>query len=336
MQLSFIARILCLVFCGTALMQLLLECLAWAACPSFPATFAPPKLRRPESLHSGLRAAEQTLFWLALATRLIPWLLVCGLLLPAYLRTEDNLSSERVGLLCPILALSFVGLSFVHLLRLGRAIDASRRCVQRSSPPDRSSTREPNILVHSGRHSLLAVAGIFSANILVSRRILSEGRFSPESLAVAFAHERSHIRHRDNLKLILLTLLPNLPVCTSGRPSLEQRWRLAVEMAADEEGTLGQPARSLLLADMLVTLAREGTHTVPAIMLSLHGSADHLRLRVERLLEPRSPSVVFGNVLSGRFQAMSVVITFATAVIALSLVCIILGHHAAEILFHVL
>ncbi len=353
MQLSYLERILCLTFGAAALLQYAMEFTVWALCPVLPGALVQGKDRSATRRGHSLRATERTLFLLALVPRLVPWLLVLDLLVPAYMRAEDTKSAERVSLLVPMLALGFLLWYFFRLLRLGKAIDDGRRCVRDSYPADEvtsahgaiwQTSRAPQVqgrsspvLVYPGQGLLLAVSGVFSSSVIVSRNLLDSMLLAPEALEVAFAHERAHIRCRDNLKLLLLTLLPHLPIALQSRPSLEQRWRLAVEMAADEEGTLGQPERSVLLAEMLVFLARKGTHAAPRAMLPLHSSSEHLRIRVERLLEPAEPfaSSVTTTSTGGRVGTGLRAAGLATAVIALSWLCFHLGHRAAEFLFHV-
>ena len=196
---------------------------------------------------------------------------------------------------------------------------------------------ERPVLLHPGERSLLAVAGVFSARVIVSQPLLNTARFSAAGLEVAFAHEAAHIRHRDNLKLFLLTLLPHIPMATRNRPSIYQRWRLAAELAADEEGVRGEPARSLALAQMLVTMAREANAVPPRGLMALFSAPEHLRVRVERLLAARAvpPSAASSAKAGRRDLRVWLLFTASTGVLsAVSLLCVLFGHRAAELLLH--
>jgi len=182
---------------------------------------------------------------------------------------------------------------------------------------------------------LMAVAGLFSSSVIVSRSFLDTERFSTASLDVAFAHESAHARHRDNLKLLILSALPHIHVAAGGQ-SLGQRWRLAAEIAADEEGTQGKPERALMLAEMLIAVARGASPAVAEGLMTLSSESESLRVRVERLLElvpSVAPLEAEGNAASGALGSGFVLACCATVVAVLGCASGMLGHRFAELLF---
>ena len=317
MILPYLARTLCLILCSAGLLHMALECAAWTLCPGM--------LR----VQSSARRTERTLFAVALASRALPWFLVFTILVPAYLRAEDNRAAEHVSLASVGFAACVLLWSLLGLLHAASTVIAAQRCVRRSTPAPDVLSQTP-VLLYSGHPTLIAVAGIFRARILVGPALLEGGRYSPQALAVAFAHERAHVRHRDNLKNLLLSLLPHVALASSKRPSIQQRWRLASEMAADEEGTGGTPENSLLLAGMLVSLARQTGQAFPPGVTALHAGSEHLRLRVENLLRQRSASLPSQPATYSKLAIGGLTLLFS----ALCALCSLLGHRAAEFLFH--
>ena len=332
MPLSFISRVVCLAFCSAGVLQILLEFAAWSLSPFFM-----PSTRQ-------ARSFERRLFFLTLCARGAPWLLVGGALLPAYVRGEDNHAGEHVSTICIGWAAFFAAMCVYHALVLLRAWYRTSRWCAGCQEIGRSREGLP-ILLHPGKRSLMAVAGVFSSRIIVSQPMLNVGLSSPTALEVAFAHERAHARHRDNLKRFLLGALPRVPLATQARPSLQHQWRLAAEMAADEEGVQDGPVvgqrdhseRRVLLAEMLVTMAREGNAVPPQGSMALFSSTDDLRLRVDRLLEslPLAPtSSAHEGALRDGLRVVLLSAGSALMLAGLCYACIHLGHSSAEFLFH--
>ena len=328
MPLPYFARAVCLMLCSAALLQFAFELFARAVIPVLLQIHAQARARR----------LERWLFVLALTTRLAPWGLALGLILPAYLRAEDNHNAEQVTLVSLGFAACVLLWSAMGVLRAARAVAAGRRCVRRSWPTARDARQSP-VMLYPDHPSLLAVAGVFRCSILVSPAMLDGERFSAAALEVAFAHEWAHVQQRDNLKILLLAVLPHVTLSSCARASLSRQWRLAAEMAADEEGTSRRPDRSLLLASMLVALARDAGPGLPQGVTALHADSEHLRLRVERLLEPR-PGEGRDDPLSvraffrGPRSAVLLVTTGLVLMTSLLILCPLLSHSAAELLFH--
>jgi len=321
MQMSYLSRVVCLALCSAGLLLIVLELAALALSPW---------LLRVDS--NNARRAEQRLFLVLLVTRVLPWLLVLCLLIPAYIHGEDNPFAERVGIVCLTCAACIFLVSLVGLARVLCAARAVRQCCRLCRAAGRSSNDLP-LLLYPGERSLMAVAGVFFSRLIVSQTLLDPARFSSAAVEVALAHEAAHVRHRDNLKLLLLSLLPHIAAPTKSRASLQERWRLAAELAADEEGTRGEPGRSVLLAQLLVAIAREGTGGVPQGLVALLSGPEHLRVRVERLLA--APPAASPGAAGPGLPALLPLAGLASLLAALGYACLLFGHRAAEFLLHI-
>lgn len=325
MQLSYFYRLVCLALCSAGLLLCALEASAWMMANSL--------LRR---LPGNARRAERHLFLLALFARLSPWLVVLGAWIPAYMRGEDNHAQERVSLACISGAGCVLCWSILCGVRVLRAWMRTRRYCAACHAVGAQWEGLP-VLLHPGEQPLLAVVGMFRSRIVASRPVLVPGRYPAAALEAAFRHEGAHARHRDNLKMLLLSLLPSIPFGTRKRPSLHRRWKLAAEMAADEEGAQGNRKHSVLLAELLVSMARETNRRIPEGVFALLSGAEDLRVRVDRLLEAQlnagSPSETkvlrWGTGYAGRTLILCLGVLAALCVLGAEL-----GHSFAEALLH--
>jgi hypothetical protein len=320
MQLSYICRILCVAICSAGLLQAAMEYLAWRL-SAFVTT---------SNGSNNARSIERQLFFLALVARLAPFFIVASFLLPSYVRGEDNVSTERVGIATIALCAFAVAWSAGCVLRLLFGMWKMRRYCRSCHEIGQTQDGAP-ILLHPGNRLLLAVAGVFSYRIIISQGALDRSCFSDDTLDTAFAHESAHIRHRDNLKLMLLSILPHIKIGTSNRPSLQNQWRLYAELAADEEGVQGEQGRSLLLAEMLLKIARDSNRVSPSASIALISREEDLRIRVDRLLhfaEPNAPSTPITSQRSHR--TIAVFMLFVAACVVVAYACARLGHPLAE------
>lgn len=319
MHLSYICRLICLALFSSGMLQIVFETAAWILSPVLPGV---------DSVHARLR--EKILFRLAVFARTAPYLVVLCFLLPAYIRGEDNLAAERVSMICVGFAAAVLLRSLFGLANLLRAMRKTGRYCSECQEIGRAAQGVP-ILLHPGNQSLLAVTGLFSSRILISTGLLDRSRFSERTLDVALAHEGAHARHRDNLKAGLLSILPHISIGGGSLPSLERQWRLAAELAADEEGAQGKPERSILLAEMLVALARESHPAVPHILTTLLSRGEDLRVRVDCLLRrAEGNTIVQANRLREQLRTASTIAAQASLLAMLAYICSRLGHEAAE------
>ncbi len=238
------------------------------------------------------RAARSLLLYRMLpgAAALALWGWFC---LPGYWSWEPRIREHTSGL---ALLAAAAGLAWVlaPAARAGRAIwqtarllRQSRRCGSRLAV---QSETAPVLQIQS-RYPLLALAGSWRPRVLISAAVIEA--LTREELGAALRHEAAHRGARDNLKRLLLLLLP--PAWPGGRGArkLEQEWARQTEWAADDEAAGNDGAGRLPLASALLQLARlqqaahgsSETGGLPGLCFSLTGADTRLSERVNRLLE---------------------------------------------------
>lgn len=136
---------------------------------------------------------------------------------------------------------------------------------------------------------IISLAGLRRPRVFMARSVVEA--FTEDELDLSLAHELAHHATRDNLKRVLVACSPDLlGIWSSGR-ALEQRWRAAVEFAADARAVRGSEERAVSLASALLKVAR----LAPALGLSTAGSAFYdgtlLWARIDRLLAPATNDV---------------------------------------------
>ncbi len=317
MTLSYLCRILCFALCGAGVLQIVFEGLAWSA--SGPVMSIIPRV--------SARSKERRIFLLALGARIAPYILLLWVFVPAYTRKEDNLAGERVGLFAVTLAVLVLTWFVITLLRVLFAVLRSNRYL--NSCRSIGQTREgiPLRMAPESR-PLLAVTGIFSPTILLSQTLLDECRFPTPALQAALAHEAAHAWQYDNFKQLLLGLFPHVGLGTSVRASLEQQWRLHAELAADEQGTQQQGGQcAILLAEMLLALAREKAVDLSFTSIALLSRPNDLRVRVEHLLGQAKPSASS----SSWRDALGVACAVSLPVLAIAVLVYIGAHEGHQV-----
>jgi hypothetical protein len=105
-----------------------------------------------------------------------------------------------------------------------------------------------------------------------------------DALAAAVAHEEAHAAHWDPLRMWLAQLATDLQWPLPGARRRADDWLRALEVARDDEARRAG-ARGADLASAILTVARSTRLPVPACIASLTGQADHLRRRIQRLME---------------------------------------------------
>jgi hypothetical protein len=266
MQLSYSLRLICLVFFSIGLIQLLLTALLRLLSPML------------EHLISASRARSQERFRFALAAA--PYFIaICVAVSIAgtnYLLHENNMGSEYVGWACIAGAVMVCIRYGIVAARSGRHVYAMHT----------HSTTALNQQLSGAHHVAppLAVIGLFRARIAASPSVLKGEIFSKASLAVALAHEDSHLRNWDNLKLLLLSSLSR----NGNQSDAVQKWRRAAEKAADDDAVAGSRSRAILLAEALTAAARFASSTAPgSFAMELLPYECELEERVNRLLDQK-------------------------------------------------
>jgi Zn-dependent protease with chaperone function len=297
MTMPYVVRLACLSLACFFLVHVALTMgINWLA----PWVLALAKRRKPRSAAAVLLAAR-------LFPSVAAVLVVAGVCVPSYLWLEPESAVEQVGLVC--LAAAVVSLaSWGFAAERGlRAIILSMRYARQCGRPAGENTP---VSVIEGAAGLFALTGIFRSRLVISRQALQS--LSPEELEVALRHELAHRTSRDNLKRLLLLLVPAPQL--AGLASLERGWAQFTEWAADDQAVGGDVSRSMSLAAALVRVARLGVPAgAPVLMTSLVADGQDLQARVDRLLgiapcgenqkqrRPKfiAPTLMLGGVLAG-------------------------------------
>ena len=130
---------------------------------------------------------------------------------------------------------------------------------------------------------LAGTVGLFRPRVIISARLAQA--LDSEALSAVQAHEGSHQRHKDPLRIWLAQLATDLQWPW---PSTKHRllyWRFALELARDEEAR-AEGVDGADLAAAILTAAHLKLGPEPAIHASLLGTSEALQYRIERLLAP--------------------------------------------------
>jgi hypothetical protein len=96
----------------------------------------------------------------------------------------------------------------------------------------------------------------------------------------------------DNLKLLLLTIVPDPLAWMTAGATLLGRWRIAVEFEADERAAGPDRRNRMALASALIKVARMAAQCpLPRAAIAMPVVSDDVAGRVLRLLEPSPPRV---------------------------------------------
>ncbi|MGH2404276.1 MAG: M56 family metallopeptidase [bacterium] len=131
-------------------------------------------------------------------------------------------------------------------------------------------------LIHDVRPRALTV-GMITPRIVITTGLIDT--LEGDELEAVLLHERSHLRHRDPLYLLLVRALAAAFFFVPVVRELAQRQQAATELAADEY-VIAKQGGALNLSSAIVKLLRAGSSKVLAIPFT--GAAD---LRISYLLE---------------------------------------------------
>ena len=286
--------------------------------------------------HVKPRSAARLLFAIRVSPLVLTLLAVLGFCIPSYLWLEPEASGERVGLVCMVMALSGVAIWASALLRVGGAVRGTVRYLHHCQHHGRKVAvpgETSPALVLSDKSPVLAVAGVFRPQLVISRRVMRG--LSSEERAAALRHEQAHRTSGDNLKRFLILLAPDVFPFVRTFGAMERAWSKFTEWAADDQATEGDPQRALSLASALVRVAKMGSKPqLGYLSCSLLGGDQELSQRVDRLLrpqpKPRKAVREFIPLLTG----IGALITSAVAVVALWPSSLSMVHQALEQLVH--
>ncbi len=230
------------------------------------------------------------IFFLRVAPAFVSLLFLGLAVIPSYEFLEPPDTGETLGwTLAAAAFLVACGLAF-SIWRAARAWLAGRRLtsewMRSSRPLDIDGIGIP---AYSFDHSrpVVALDGIFRPRLFVARSVIDA--LLPEELAAAVAHERAHLNNRDNLRRVVLRLLPGLRAA-------DRDWDLAAEMAADAQAGRRSAKVALDLASALIKVARltppdvDPAMSTCALLLSaspLSGRVELLTVLAGEAAEPR-------------------------------------------------
>ena len=238
------------------------------------------------------RSAARLLFALRVLPAALALFVVVGLCVPSYLWLEPELAVEEIA--APWVAAAILGAALCLMTTaraarsLLRAWRHARFCRRLSRATSLAGARLP-VWILDTQAPLCALVGIFRSGVLLSGAVVK--RLTPAQLGLALRHEEAHDASRDNLKRLLILLIPGLLPGVSGFRAIERGWGRLIEWAADDEAAGGDTQRSLTLATALVRMARMGGAAVVPLSASFLDDYGDVSARVNRLLHPTPPTV---------------------------------------------
>lgn len=145
------------------------------------------------------------------------------------------------------------------------------------------SDNEGSIAAVSAKDSApaLMLVGVCRSKVMVSDR--ATALLNDNELRVAIRHELGHRNSRDNLKKLVINATP-----FPGMRCIEQAWREAAELAADD-AAVETRQDALDLASALIKLSRSSRQwSEPELASALACASSAINLRVHRLLQWRT------------------------------------------------
>ncbi|MDP3716329.1 MAG: M56 family metallopeptidase [Acidobacteriota bacterium] len=214
-------------------------------------------------------------------------IIVSLLVMPAFVMFEPVRTTEPVG---PLL----IGLALVGLALLGSGVATAaisalatwrveRRWLRAARPLDLDPPAGVPAYAVDSFTPIVALVGVFAPKLMAARTIIDA--CEQDELARIVAHERGHLRARDNLKRWLMACAPDLLRWTPAHHAIVLAWDDAAEDAADDVATAGHEKARLDLAALLVKVARLSAGPGwTAATISPFIERDRLDRRVRRLL----------------------------------------------------
>jgi hypothetical protein len=237
------------------------------------------------------RNAARFLFALRMLPLTLSSFAVAALCVPSFLQFEPAATREEVSFLFLSTAALGISIAAYALMKAMAAALATWKfagCCRAAGREFRVPYESSPLLVVAGREPMLAIAGAFRQQIIVSEGVLDA--LSADQLEATIQHEVAHRSAADNFKRLLLLLTPQVIPFSRGFSSLDHAWVRFSEFAADDRAVGDSAQRSLTLASALVRVARMGSAPRLSPLCTALISAnpgrgeDELSARVDRLL----------------------------------------------------
>jgi len=202
-------------------------------------------------------ARAQTLFILRTSPAALSISFVVALLVPSYLAYEPLIAQERVSVKLAVLALfAIVGLILASWRGLSAWLATRRLLEDWLAHSERVELEGITIPAFRLEHAfpVIAVVGTFRPRLFIASHLIDS--LSAKELAASLAHERGHLKARDNMKRALMRACRDALVMVPSGRALDSAWSEAAEAAADEYTACAGERVALDLASALVKIAR--------------------------------------------------------------------------------
>ncbi|HZW94527.1 MAG TPA: M56 family metallopeptidase [Candidatus Eremiobacteraceae bacterium] len=227
---------------------------------------------------------------------------------PSFLLLEPRAANESIGSLPAVMGVCGIAVVLAGMWNAVLALVRASRMVARwsieasviGSTAGGSQTLAQKILESKIPESKVSVSvmriaavappltavGIFRPTVWLSAA--AEFVLNDRELQTALRHEAVHLRRRDNLRKLMLRF-----VAFPGMVELENAWREATEMAADD-AAVSSASEALDLAAAVIKLSRMVPLEPPAELTTalVHSPAESVNARVERLIAWTEPSQI--------------------------------------------
>jgi Zn-dependent protease with chaperone function len=218
------------------------------------------------------------LFWVRVFPLLASACFTLAFVIPSFVLHEPRAIDERIGLPL-VLAMGCLLLIAMGAFRVATALIRSSRVVAgwlREAEVLDAGVTTPTFQAQRGTPPITLV-GVCSPRVLVSESTVA--LLNGDELRVAVRHEIAHMRSHDNLKKLVFHCSP-----FPGMASLENAWRAAAELAADD-GAVASFHEALDLASALIKLSRVvSVSAAAAFTMELVNGSGSINGRVHRLL----------------------------------------------------
>ena len=239
---------------------------------------------------------------------------------PAFAIFEPERASEEVGpalaMLAIIGAMQLALALVVAVLTLVRTATVTRAWLRAGTPLDVDPPAGVPAYAIETPAPMVALVGVIAPKLIAARAVVEV--CTDHELAAIVAHERGHLRARDNLKRWLMASAPDALRWTRVHREIATSWHAAAEDAADDVATGGDEGARADLAALLLKISRLTPQPVwpRAATISPFVDRDDLPRRVHRLLAPQSgsrPSRVMAPLAIAATAAMVTVIATSPA-----------------------